>query len=274
MLKKDNPATKVWAVVYPLGMYYAVIVIVMYLAQWILGADESHYMLCQIIASVAAIPVIYPFYRQDRTMDRSESTQRESDRQKAEAQIHPAGMRKYLSHALWIIVISACIGISLNNIISMSPLVSVSEGYAEASRNFYGSTIALELLGSAIITPLLEELLYRGIIYARIRQMAGMLPAVLISALVFALMHFNLVQFLYAFLLGIVLALFMEKTGHMYGAVIGHMTANAIAVVRTETGFLSGTVDGSLPAWLISAGICFLGAVILMVYWRKGERKE
>jgi hypothetical protein len=63
-----------------------------------------------------------------------------------------------------------------------------------------------------------------------------------------------------------VLAVFMEKTGHMYGAVLGHITANALAVIRTETGFLDSTVDGSLRAWLLSAGCLIAGLLLLGWY--------
>lgn len=41
----------------------------------------------------------------------------------------------------------------------------------------------------------------------------------------------------------------MYKSGHVYAAMIGHITANAFAVIRTETGILKWTVDGSVMAW-------------------------
>ncbi len=58
-----------------------------------------------------------------------------------------------------------------------------------------------------------------------------------LSALLFGLIHFNIVQFVYAFLLGLVLAAFMYKSGHVYAAMIGHITANAFAVIRTRPVF-------------------------------------
>ena len=114
------------------------------------------------------------------------------------------------------------------------------------------------------LLPFLEELLHRGVVFGRLRRRMGMWPAVLVSALVFAMLHFNMVQFIYAFLLGIVFALFVEKTGHLYPAVVAHVVANGIAVIRTETGFLQGTVDKSVSAWFISIGICFIGVAGLL----------
>ena len=93
----------------------------------------------------------------------------------------------------------------------------------------------------------------------------------MVSALIFAGLHFNIVQFVYAFLLGIVFALFVEKTGRLYPAVIAHIVANAVAVIRTETGFLQGTVDGSIFAWVISIALCLLGIGIMLGFMKKKD---
>lgn len=255
MIKKNNWAMRIWEILYPLLMYYAVIVMVMFLAQSFLGTGEKNYMLCQIIASLVAIPVIYRFYRQDK---------REKIR----------FSKEIVMHGIWIVVIALCIATALNNLILMTPIAEISQGFQEANRNFYGSSMVLEIFGAALITPLLEELLYRGVIYGRLRDMAGTKCAVILSACLFALIHFNLVQSLYAFLLGIVLALLTEKTGHMYGAVIAHIVANTIAVIRTETGFLKSTTDKSVFAWTISIILLVIGVGILIFYLQRNNKEK
>ena len=156
----------------------------------------------------------------------------------------------------------------------MSPLVQMSEEYQNASDAFYGSTIWIELLGSALVTPVLEEILHRGVVFGRLRRRMDMWPAVILSALVFAVLHFNIVQFIYAFLLGMVFALFVEKTGLLYPAILAHIVANAIAVIRTETGFLQETVDGSAVAWIFSVVHCIVGVIGLILMFRNKEEKE
>lgn len=245
-------------------MYYAAISIGTFVAQIIFGASNESYMLCKIIGSIIAIPVVYADYKRDLMMT-------------GKYGLKQPVTSKNVKQVLAVIGITICLSIALNNIISMSPLVSVSDEYQNANDAFYGSTIGLELLGSALITPFLEELLHRGVVYGRLRRMMGLWPAVLVSALIFAGLHFNIVQFIYAFLLGIVFALFVEKTGRLYPAVIAHMIANGIAVIRTETGFLQGTVDGSVSAWLISVGLCLVGIGGLLIFVgrnKKGNIKE
>lgn len=252
---------KVLEIIEPVGMYYLTITLGMFVAQFFFGASNESYMLCKIIGSLVALPVVCLYYIADLK------------RIGQYGKKWPFSMQM-LKNILLVTVITICISVSLNNIISMSPLVTVSDEYDKASNAFYGSTIWLELLGSAVITPLLEEVLHRGVVYIRLRRSMNMWPAVIVSAFVFAALHFNVVQFTYAFLLGIVFALFTEKTGHIYPAVLAHIVANGIAVIRTETGFLSSTVDGTVSAWLISVGLLLIGLGILIIYVGKKESKK
>ena len=275
-------AMRIWDVLYPLLLYYAVILFVMFLMQLFIGTDSSTYMIRQIVATLVALPVVYTqFYKPDaiwrqaaKTMQ-SDGKKPQTGRKDASADakrgVAAAGVRT----ALLIVAVAACCGIGLNNLLSMSPLVEISAGFAQANEDFYGGAFVFQIIGSAIFTPVLEEMVYRGVIFARLRRDMGMLPAVLLSALLFGIMHFNIVQFIYAFVLGVMLALFMEKCGHFFAAVLGHVTVNLISVVRTQTGILQHTVDGSAFAWVFSVAVFVAGAVLLYIgFVRKLQAKE
>ena len=259
MKRNLNLAEKIWEIAYPVLMYYVAITIGSFIAQMIFGTGIENYMLCKIIGSVVAIPVVFTDYKNDLMMT-------------GRYGIKNLITSVQIKQVLVIIGITIFLSVGLNNIISMSPLVQMSEEYQNASDAFYGSTLGLEFIGSALITPFLEELLHRGVVFGRLRRRMDMWTAVIVSAFVFAVLHFNIVQFIYAFLLGIVFALFVEKTGRLFPAVIAHIVANGIAVIRTETGFLQGTVDGSVSAWLISAGLCLVGLGILIIF--VGDKKN
>lgn len=256
-----NLANRIWEIAYPVLMYYVAITIGSYVAQMIFGTGIENYMTCKIIGSVVAIPVVFADYKKDLML---------TGRYGLKNPITVVQIKQVFAA----IGITICLSIGLNNVISMSPLVQVSEEYQNASDAFYGSSFGLELLGSALITPLLEELLHRGVVFGRLRRRMGMWPAVIVSALVFAMLHFNVVQFVYAFLLGIVFALFVEKTDRLYPAVIAHIVANGIAVIRTETGFLQGTVDGSVSAWLVSVGLCLVGVGVMLIFAGSKKKEE
>ena len=259
MKNNSNLVNRIWEIMYPVLMYYATLSIASYIAQMLLGTGVEKYMLCKTIGSLVAIPVVFADYKRDLML---------TGRYGIKSPITSAEIKTLML----IIAITICLSVGLNNVICMSPLVQMSEEFQNASNAFYSSSIWMELLGSALVTPVLEELLHRGVVFGRLRRRMGMWPAVIGSALIFAVLHFNIVQFIYAFLLGIVFALFVEKTGKLYPAVIAHIVSNGIAIIRTETGFLQGTVDGSVSAWLVSAGLCLVGLGILVVF--VGDKKN
>ncbi len=258
MKKKLGLAWKIWDIAYPIGVYYVAISIGIICAQLFFGTDNKYYMICKIIGSLVAIPFVYAEYRRDRIF---------AGDYKQKPNISPDKVVNLLA----VVGITMCLSVALNNVILMSPLAEWSEAFADASDAFYGSNIWLELLGSALITPILEELLHRGVVYKRLRQMMDFVPAILVSSLIFAGLHFNVVQFVYAFCLGLVLAVFVERTGHIYPAIAAHMVANTIAVIRTETGWLGSTVDKTFFAWCVSLCLLMLGIAWTMGYlcWQR-----
>lgn len=259
MYNKNSLAGKIWQIAYPVLMYYTAISIGSFVAQMIFGSGIENYMLCKIIGSLLALHVMYADYKHDLIVT-------------GRYKVKEIFTKDKWINIGWVILITLFLSVALNNIISMSPLVEISEEYQNANAAFYGTNIGLELLGAALITPILEEVVHRGVVYGRLRRMMGFIPSVIISALIFAILHFNIVQFIYAFLLGIIFALFVEKSGRLYPAVIAHVVANALAVIRTETGFLLGTVDGSVSAWLISVGCLLIGLGCFMIYYDKKRR--
>ncbi len=259
MIQNRGIAWKIWNIVYPVAMYYVAITMGITIAQFIFGATNESYMLCKIIGSLVALPIVFTDYKNDLMLQG-----RYGDK--------PQFSKDKLWNILAVIGITICLSVSLNNLISMSPLVQISDEYQNANDAFYGSSIWLELLGSALITPLLEEVLHRGVVFGRLRRMVGALPAVFMSALIFAILHFNIVQFVYAFLLGIVFALFVEKSGRLYPAIIAHMVANTLAVIRTETGILSETVDKSVFAWSVSIVLLIIGVIVMVAYSKQNSR--
>ena len=244
----------VWEIIFPVMLYYIVFLSTMYFAFAFIGHTAATYMTAQIIAAAVTIPFMYfASYKPTQEMF-----------------VQKPKINKALGlNIVYVIVITLFISFALNNIISMTPLVKLSSGYAQANESFYGSTLVLELIGSAILSPIMEELVFRGIVFGNLRKLTGLWKSVFLSALLFGLIHFNIVQFVYAFLLGIVLALFMYKSGHMYAAMIGHITANAFAVIRTETGILDNTLNGSVMAWGVSVVALVVGIAFMVCYVRK-----
>ena len=83
--------------------------------------------------------------------------------------------------------------------------------FNESSELLTGGPFALEFLSVVIITPIIEELIFRGLVFTRLAR--GMKPwlAVVLSAVIFGWTHGHIISFIYAGLLGVCLALLMKR---------------------------------------------------------------
>ncbi len=85
----------------------------------------------------------------------------------------------------------------------------------------------LMILIVCLIGPVAEEMVFRGMIYAKLRRAFSVWPAAIISALLFGLFHANWVQGIYATLVGIILAYVYEKTQTIWGSCLLHILFNS-----------------------------------------------
>lgn len=280
-----TPAMRFWNIIYPVLIYYVVTSAAMYLFTMLavyLGADyKRQYMMIQAAAVAVTIPVIYRYYEKDRreiTVFHEHISGIFSGKSMAD---------KWLNGVLMFLT-GAAAGITLNNLMAMTKLEELSQGYQEVNEYFFAGGILFELLGACLLTPFLEELLYRGIVYGRLcdliifsnevreetdrkRKKRSRITAMVISALLFGAIHMNIVQFIYAGILGILLAWFLETAGHLYGAVLGHIGANLMSVLRVETklfSFMESGNDGFAGA-TIAFGVISIS--LIAVIWRRNR---
>ena len=92
------------------------------------------------------------------------------------------------------------------------------------------------LLSTCVAAPLAEEMVFRVVIYRRLRRETGFWMAAAVSSLLFALYHGNLPQGIYALLVGAVLAFLMESYQAALAPVLAHMAANLLSVLLTWAG--------------------------------------
>lgn len=82
----------------------------------------------------------------------------------------------------------------------------------------------------AIMAPLVEELLFRGAIEGHFLH-RGMRPkyAILVSALIFGIIHLNPMQIPFAFFIGLIFGWLYWRTGSVIPGMIGHFLNNTVA---------------------------------------------
>lgn len=87
------------------------------------------------------------------------------------------------------------------------------------------------VLSVAIIAPVFEEIIFRGIILNGMSRKLNSKVAIVMSALLFAIMHMNLVQGINAFLLGILLGYIYIRTKSIYLSIFAHFINNTIGIM-------------------------------------------
>lgn len=143
------------------------------------------------------------------------------------------------------------------------PFFSVQlEEYDELISSLTGDNLPLfwEILVTALLVPLSEELLFRGIALAHFRRSLPVALAVLLQALLFGLFHGNFVQTSYALIPGLVFAwayirsrnflvpILMHSCFNLFGGVLSSYLEGAGELVQ---GVFTIVIEGSLFLSLI-----------------------
>lgn len=124
-----------------------------------------------------------------------------------------------------------------------------------------GYKLVLMFISIAIVPALVEEFLFRGVILSNIRPYSEG-GAILISALLFGLMHQTTFQFLYTTGLGIVLGIVYVKTKSIWCGVILHFFNNYLSVIQEYLMAQQNEKTGYV-VYYISILFTFLVGVIL-----------
>ena len=108
----------------------------------------------------------------------------------------------------------------------------------------------------AILAPVTEELIFRVLTLKILQRAFPFTVANVIQAFYFAVIHGNLVQGLYAFVIGLLLGKIAEKYGTLKGSVLCHFSVNV-------SGLLLGSIPMGLPA--MAAGAVALACLIVLL---------
>lgn len=173
-----------------------------------------------------------------------------------------------IKDGLFILLTAICLSVAFNNIISLTPLKAWSPAYGEVEGSIAATSFVWMIISAGIIAPILEELVFRGILFGNYRASIGVWPTIIASAAIFGLMHYNLVQFVYAFLMGIFFAYLMEKTGEIWTCMLAHIGANVFSVLMTQFG-ISKWMFSDVTLCLIIGIVSLVVAVVILVKWKK-----
>ncbi|MCC8141240.1 MAG: CPBP family intramembrane metalloprotease [Lachnospiraceae bacterium] len=102
--------------------------------------------------------------------------------------------------------------------------------YNSMMQSGYGTVTLLVAVYTVILSPILEELVFRGLTLRYARRAFPFWIANIWQALLFGLVHMNLVQGIYAFIIGMILGYICYKGGGIRYTILIHIIFNLIGV--------------------------------------------
>ncbi len=206
-------------------------------------------------AAIITIPVFLFLMHRDRVKERIRA---------GETPVKKAALWKYPL----IVGIAAAMCLGLNNLIFLTNLSSYSASYEDTMEMLYQPSFGMQIICLGILMPVCEELAYRGLMYRRMRVRVKFLSAALYSSLIFAVTHGNLVQGLYGFTMGMMLSYVYEKYGSVMAPVIGHVTANILAVAGTYYQWFDWMLEDIMRIGIVTV-ICAASASTIYVIMQR-----
>ena len=147
---------------------------------------------------------------------------------------------------------------------------SLFSSYKELISSLAGTGVdTMTFIAVSFLAPIGEELLFRGVVFSYARNALKKKWAILFQAVLFGIYHLNLVQFVYALVIGYILGVLADRAGSIVPGIVLHVIINLSAYL--------------VPAFFIDnipkAGLSFALATAivipcLMVMFRKKKKKH
>ena len=94
-----------------------------------------------------------------------------------------------------------------------------------------GWGLAIGLVLAGVIAPLAEEMFFRGFVFTGLLRPLGFTGALIVSSLVFAVVHLQVMTILPIFVLGCLLAWLYYRSGSLWPSILVHATYNSVALL-------------------------------------------
>lgn len=164
-----------------------------------------------------------------------------------------------------IIVLGAILALGLNFLMGelltyfSTDSVQLQKASFDASTPFWAGVILY-----LFVSPIAEELVFRWLLFGRIKRAIPVSLAIVTSALFFGCYHGNLIQGIYAFLMGMVMALTYHWSKTFLIPLLFHMSANAAIYFSAMS---SPKVRGVISSPITCA--VYMIIAIVLLFWFK-----
>ena len=171
-----------------------------------------------------------------------------------------------------VVVLSIAGSQMLNDLILVFRLNEVFPYYSQLTDDtMVGQPMWLLFLTVGILAPIAEELIFRGLVFRRMKDFMKPWMAIVLSGLLFGIYHGNMIQFLYASLMGILLAVIYHRTGTLWTSILAHVVANLWSLFGNEWWDSLWT---KIPFGIVIGLVIELLLCVIPAYWILADRRK
>ncbi len=152
----------------------------------------------------------------------------------------------------------------LSYINTIFPLDKIPGKYDDLIQTIMGGNYFITILAVGIFGPIMEEIVFRGFILKELRKIIPTTGAIIVQALLFGLIHLNILQSSYAFIIGLVLGIAFIATKSLYAPIIIHLSFNTLNVILSKVE-LSPQLEKYSFILLIVSFLISLSSIIIQV---------
>ena len=141
-------------------------------------------------------------------------------------------------------------------------IIPISEIYQE----YFTELLSLKVYSFIVVVlvgPILEEILFRGIILKSFLKNDSALKAILLSSLFFAIIHLNLIQFTTAFIGGAFFGYLYWQTKSLSICIIAHIIHNVIFFLAFHFLNADFNIESAISNTAIYLTLYFIAAITL-----------
>ncbi len=138
---------------------------------------------------------------------------------------------KIASPKIIVVVVVTIIALHLGLIAPLANLIPMPDFFREIFMQLFSNAGFFSFLTAVILAPVIEEIIFRGIILDGLLKKYSPQKAIIISSLLFGIVHLNPWQFVAAFLIGIFIGWIYYKTGNLSLAIIIHLINNLLGSI-------------------------------------------
>ena len=99
--------------------------------------------------------------------------------------------------------------------------------------SLFQSNILMQIIGVGVIAPIMEEVLFRGLVYHRLKDYNKGWLSIILAAGMFAVYHGNLRQAVAAFPMAVIMILLYDRWDSIFAPILFHITVNLSSILAT-----------------------------------------